>query len=74
MSGSPVVTLRLPLPLYKWFKEYTAGTGIRPTYVLRDLIEAIRDNRLVLLAEAPPRLINDGSVPESPVAICLTPR
>jgi len=74
MTGSPVVTLRLPPPLNQWLDDYITSTGIRRTDVLRDLLEAIRDHRLVILTEPAISLINDGSVPEYPVSICHDPR
>ena len=74
MTGSPVVTLRLPPPLKQWLDEYTAGTGISRTDVLRDILEAARDHRLVVLDAPAQSVINNGSVPEYPVAICQNPR
>jgi hypothetical protein len=74
MAGSPIVTLRLPPPLKHWFDQYIKSTGLRPTDVLRDFLEAARDHRLVVLDAPMQSVINDGSVPECPVSICLNPR
>jgi len=74
MTGSPIATLRLSKPLQQWFDAYIEQVGLSRTELLRDLLEAVRDHRLIILDKPLPLLINDGSVPECPVSICPDPR
>jgi len=60
--------------LKQWLDDYMTSTGLGRTDVLRDLLEAARDHRLVVLEEPAVTVINDGSVPEHPVSICHNPR
>ena len=71
MVGSPIVTVRLPKGLSAWFDAYKKQVGVGNTEIIRGLIEAISDHRLLVLAEPCPALINDGTHPDSPVQVCL---
>lgn len=72
-KGNPVITLRLDRDTASWLDRFVEETGENRTDVLRGLVQALRERRVLVAREPLPSLINDGSLPEIPVMVCLNP-
>lgn len=71
---NPITPFRLEPDLAQWAADYADGLGMSRTAVVRDLLQALRERRLVVVSEAAPHVVNDGSDPRNPVFVCHTPK
>ena len=71
---TPITTLRLDPALAKWAKKFARDQGVSRSDLIRDLLWALRERRLVVVPEPLPHLVNDGSDPRFPVSICHNPK
>jgi len=58
-----MVTLRLPESFKHWFDQYLKEVGLTRTEVLRELLEALSEHRLIVLTKSKAPLIFDGRDP-----------
>lgn len=73
MSETPIVTMRLNPDLSSWVTEYAKNLSMDRSALVRELLDALRDRRLVVFASAAPHSVNNGSDPAYPVLVCHKP-
>lgn len=74
MGDTPIITMRLSPDLSSWVSEYAKNLGTDRSTLVRELLVALRERRLVALASSAPFDINDGSDPAWPVLVCHQPK
>ncbi len=70
MSETPVITLRLG-ELATWATKHAKKNGVTRTGLIRGLLQALRERRLVILSAPVSFTPNDGTT--QPVLVCLNP-
>lgn len=81
-KSSQMIPMRLSPELANWAAEFAAEATWLPTYgkkttrtgLVRELLQAVRDRRVIIASEPAPHLINDGSDPAMPVLVCPNPK
>ena len=71
--------LRFPPGLIDWLNDHAKEVGKSKNSVVQELVEALRDGRLVVTSVAgsnpfPAQQIRLGSTPELPALVCFTPQ
>ncbi len=74
MGTTPIITMRLDPDLAVWAAGYAPALYTDRTGLVRELLETLRDRRLVLLPTPVPTTPNTGADPHMPVLICPSPR
>jgi hypothetical protein len=80
MSDNRIITtIRLPPDLLKWARSYKKEHGVSVTHVIEELLEALREGRLMVRPRAGPSPfpredIEAGSSPEYPILIAAGTR
>ena len=73
-DNKKVVSFRIRPDTHEWLKSYAERERTTPSMITSDLLDALRDRRLIILAAPQDHYINQGNDPAIPVLVCLNPR